>query len=158
MYWVKLFEWATIISLSFDHFNHSDWQDNNDKLVTYRTLVKYCLSYLVMYKLQVMSSQKYVQAYASLSHKLSRGSFLIKCLQIIPNFAYIWGVSLRLPDLACPIEVGRPYLHLLADHGACRLCRGRWRRRWRLWMRSWRLHQWREFSHRRIRCCYLWWK
>lgn len=41
---------------------------------------------------------------------------LIKCLQILPNFAYIWGVSLRLPDLACPIEVGRPYLHLLADH------------------------------------------
>lgn len=44
------------------------------------------------------------------------GLFLIKCLQILPNFAYIWGVSLRLPDLACPIEVGRPYLHLLADH------------------------------------------
>lgn len=44
------------------------------------------------------------------------GSFLIKCLQILPNFAYIWGVSLRLSDLACPIEVGRPYLHLLADH------------------------------------------
>lgn len=46
----------------------------------------------------------------------NRESFLIKCLQTLPNFAYIWGISLRLLDLACPIEVGRPYLHLLADH------------------------------------------
>ena len=30
--------------------------------------------------------------------------------------AYIWGVSLRLPDLTCPRKVGRPYLHLLTDH------------------------------------------
>lgn len=47
---------------------------------------------------------------------LNYGSFLIKCLQKLSNVAYIWGVSLRLPDLACPTEVGRPYLHLLADH------------------------------------------
>lgn len=86
------------------------------------------------------------------------GSFLIKCLQELPIFAYIWGVSLRLPDLACPTEVGRPYLHLLADHWACRLCWGWWRRRWRLRMRSWRLHQWRKFCHWRIGCCYLRWK
>lgn len=84
------------------------------------------------------------------------GLFLIKCLQILSNFAYIWGVSLRLPDLACPIEVGRPYLHLLADHRACRLRRSWWWRRWRLRMRSRWLHQRREFSHRRIRCRYLW--
>lgn len=32
--------------------------------------------------------------------------------------AYIWGVSLRLPDLACPRQIGGPYLDLLADHRA----------------------------------------
>lgn len=55
-------------------------------------------------------------SYCSKNTNTNCGSFLIKCLQILSNFAYIWGVSLRLSDLACPIEVGRPYLHLLADH------------------------------------------
>lgn len=58
----------------------------------------------------------YSTGYYSKHINTNRESFLIKCLQILPNFAYIWGISLRLLDLACPIEVGRPYLHLFADH------------------------------------------
>lgn len=60
-----------------------------------------------------------------------------------------------MPDLACPREVRRPYLNLLADHRACRLgrCR-RGRRRW-LGQRTRRLHQRGKFRHRRIRRRYL---